>query len=228
MEIPARPQMRDPVSGTPPASIAIAVLAAGRSTRMAGTNKLLATFDGVPLLRRSVMAAVEAGGNPVTVVLGHMAGQCRAVLKGLDVVVLHNAAYAEGLSSSLQYVVRQLPSATGGVMIMLADMPALSAGHLRQMMQAFRDSGGQSVIRAVCQGRRGNPVILPRALFHEVYTLRGDVGARHLVEREDIAVIDVELGEAAILDVDTPGSLRAAGGVPADPAHGHFTGPAKS
>lgn len=218
MEIPARPQLRDPFPEKAPARVAIAVLAAGRSTRMTGANKLLATFDGVPLLRRSAIAAIEAGGSPVIAVLGHMAEQCQDVLKGLDVTIARNADYASGLASSLQCAIRHLPSMTEGAMIMLADMPALSADHLRRLVREFQDAGGQSVVRATFQAKRGNPVILPRILFDEVFTLAGDVGARHLIEREDVPVIDVELGEAAALDVDTRTALHAIGGVLADPA----------
>lgn len=97
-------------------------------------------------------------------------------------------------------------------MIMLADMPALSSANLQSMIRQFQSAGGQSVVRATYEGKRGNPVILPRFLFEEVFTLAGDVGARHLVERGDIPVIDVELGEAAAIDVDTPDMLSRAGG----------------
>lgn len=218
MDIPARPQLRDPQPATTCAGIAIAVLAAGQSTRMPGTNKLLATFDGVPLIRRSVIAAIEAGGSPVITVLGYMVEQSRDALKGLDIVIADNADYASGLASSLQCAIRHVPDTAGGAMITLADMPALSAVHLQLLMREFQDSGGQAVVRATFEGRRGNPVILPRALFDDVFTLAGDVGARHLVERQNVPVIDVELGEAAVLDVDTLNALHATGGIVADPS----------
>lgn len=198
------------------AKVAIAVLAAGQSTRMTGANKLLATFDGVPLIRRSVIAAIEAGGSPVIAVIGYMAEQSQDALKGLDIVITYNPDYASGLASSLQCAIHHVPATAAGAMIALADMPALSAEHLRRLVREFLNAGGQAVVRATFKGKRGNPVILPRALFDEVFTLAGDVGARHLVERQDVPVIDVELGEAAILDVDTLSALYATGGIVAD------------
>ena len=66
-------------------------------------------------------------------------------------------------------------------------------------------------MRATAFGRRGNPVILPRALFGAVRLLEGDTGARQIVEAAD--AVDVELGEGALLDVDTPEALAAAGGL---------------
>ena len=63
-------------------------------------------------------------------------------------------------------------------------------------------------MRATHDGKRGNPVILPRALFPAVAKLEGDTGARHLVEAEGNPVIDVEIGEGAGVDVDTPEAMR--------------------
>ncbi|HLP71184.1 MAG TPA: 4-diphosphocytidyl-2C-methyl-D-erythritol kinase, partial [Rhizobium sp.] len=54
---------------------------------------------------------------------------------------------------------------------------------------------------------------LPRSTFEAVQALEGDVGARSIVEGSGLAVIDVELGEAAHLDVDTPEAVLAAGGL---------------
>lgn len=216
MEIATRPQPRDPRPPVPRANVAIAVLAAGQSTRMNGTNKLLATFDNVPLLRRSALLAIEADGHPVIAVLGHMAEQCSAALDGLNVVIALNKDYASGLASSLQTAIRHVPSSADGVMMLLADMPALSASDLKSMITRFQHAGGQSVVRATYEGKRGNPVLLPRLLFDEVFSLAGDVGARHLIERGDIPVIDVELGEAAAIDVDTPDMLNRAGGTIAE------------
>lgn len=216
-EIPTRPQLRDERPNAAHDQIAIAVLAAGQSTRMAGANKLLATFDGVPLIRRSAVTAIDAGGNPVVAVLGHMAEQCSAALSGLDIIIANNVDYASGLASSLQCAIRHLPPSTEAVMVLLADMPALSAAHLRQLIEGFQQAGAGTVVRATYEGKRGNPVILPRVLFDEVFTIAGDVGARHLIERGDVPVIDVELGQAAALDVDTPDGLHQAGGTLAPP-----------
>jgi molybdenum cofactor cytidylyltransferase len=81
------------------------------------------------------------------------------------------------------------------------------------LLAAFRGAGGNAIVRAVSRGKRGNPVILPRAVYGEVMRLRGDVGARHIIEGSGIPIIDVDIGEAAHLDVDTPEAVVAAGGV---------------
>ena len=65
---------------------------------------------------------------------------------------------------------------------MLGDMPDVTAADLDRLIAAFAKSGGTAIVRATHDGRRGNPVILPRALFPAVAQLEGDTGARHLVE----------------------------------------------
>ncbi|MGH6762871.1 MAG: NTP transferase domain-containing protein [Phyllobacterium sp.] len=213
MEIPTRPQPRDATRGAKPVSVAIALLAAGKSSRMGGSNKLLARFEDQPLIRRSAERAIAAGGNPVIAVLGHMADQMEKALDGLSVMQVRNAAYATGISSSIKVALQHVPLAAGGLMVHLADMPALGSHDLKQLIETFERTGGRSIVRATFGGKRGNPVIFPRGLFSEIERLTGDVGARHLIETGDTPVVDVELGAAAAIDVDTPETMRAAGGL---------------
>ncbi len=92
-------------------------------------------------------------------------------------------------------------------------MPAVSSADLDRLIAAFRKARGQAIVRATHDGKRGNPVLLPRALFGKVAELEGDTGARHLVEAGLMPVVDVEIGEGAAIDVDTRDALESAGGV---------------
>ena len=100
-----------------------------------------------------------------------------------------------------------------GVLVMLADMPGVSAADLVKLISAFRAQAGRPIVRAVADGKRGNPVILPRATFEALRSLEGDIGARPIIESAGLPVTDVEIGLAARLDVDTPEAVIAAGGV---------------
>jgi molybdenum cofactor cytidylyltransferase len=81
--------------------IAGIILAGGRSTRYGHRNKLLEALDGVPLVVRAVRAAQASRARPVIVVTGHEATAVSAALAGLDVRIVHNPDFAEGLSTSL-------------------------------------------------------------------------------------------------------------------------------
>jgi molybdenum cofactor cytidylyltransferase len=213
MEIPTRPQPRETMTAARAPRVDIVVLAAGRSTRMGGANKLMALFEGRPLVRRVVEQALASRAGEVVVVTGHQEDRISDALSELGVRRLHNAGYASGLAGSLKTGVRGLSAEADGALVMLGDMPAISAPDLDRLIDAFASAGGRAIARATVSGKRGNPVILPRALFSEIMKLEGDTGARHIVEVGGYPVIDVEIGAAAEVDVDTPEAMRAAGGV---------------
>lgn len=212
MEIASRPYPREKAESAAGPVDAI-VLAAGRSSRMGGPNKLLATFDGMPLIRRVVEATMAGGARKTVVVTGHQAQRVEAALVGTGVDFVHNGDFAAGLSTSIKAGLAALDEAAAGALVVLGDMPGVGAGDLRRMVKAFRGSEGRSIVRATHAGKRGNPVLLPRRLFAEIARLEGDAGARHLVENDALPVIDVELGSAATMDVDTPKAMEEAGGV---------------
>lgn len=211
MEIVTRPQPREASLRAAQGKPHVLVLAAGRSSRMGGPNKLMAEFDGRPLVRRTVERALQAAPGRVTVVVGHQSKRVRAALEGLPVRIVENGDFATGLSSSLKAGIRTVADASGAL-VMLADMPAVEPGDIEKLIAAFEASGGRAIVRATHGGKRGNPVILPRTLFSNVETLQGDTGARALVEASDAEVVDVEIGAHASLDVDTPEAMRLAGG----------------
>jgi molybdenum cofactor cytidylyltransferase len=214
MEIPLRPLPREKATEEPHRpTVGVAVLAAGRASRMGGEkHKLLAEFSGEPLVRRSVAVAVSAGAEKVAVITGHRAGEVEAALSGLDVQIVRNAEFASGMASSIRAGVAALQD-MDGIVIALADMPGVAVGDLAKLIEAFRAENGNAIVRAVSAGKRGNPVILPKTLYPALARLEGDVGARHIIEKSGLPVIDVEIGEAAHLDVDTIEAIEAAGGV---------------
>ncbi|CAN7305605.1 NTP transferase domain-containing protein [Rhizobium sp. LjRoot258] len=217
MEIQARPSLREPEARLAPAdNVVTVVLAAGKASRMGegGPHKLLAEFDGVPLVRRSVMTAIGSRSSSVVVVTGHRKNDIEAALSGLNAMTVYNPDYASGMASSLStgFSVEQARDADG-ILVVLADMPGVSSGDLDRLIAAFRRSNGQSIIRAVSRGKRGNPVVMPKSLFDEVMRLEGDVGARHIIETSGVPVVDIDIGDSAHLDVDTREAVIAAGGV---------------
>ncbi|RWB67505.1 MAG: 4-diphosphocytidyl-2C-methyl-D-erythritol kinase [Mesorhizobium sp.] len=215
MEIPTRPQPREPAPQPARSALKvdIVLLAAGRSSRMGGPNKLLALFDGEPLVRRTASRALGSKAASTIVVTGHQRERVRSALADLNVKLADNPDFADGLASSLKAGIAKVAPDSAGAMIVLGDMPGVSSKDLDSLIDAFRRSGGHAVVRASHQGKRGNPVLLPRSLFAAVAQLEGDTGARHLVEAEGLDVIDVEIGQGASVDIDTREALEGAGGV---------------
>jgi molybdenum cofactor cytidylyltransferase len=139
----------------------------------------------------------------------------REALKGQNARFADNPDFASGLAGSLKTGIRALPAEAEAAMVVLGDMPGLTSADFDALITAFARSSGRAIVRATHAGKRGNPVVLPRSVFPAIEALEGDVGARHLVETSGMEVIDVELGEGASIDVDTPDALALAGGVAA-------------
>ena len=212
-EIASRPQPRqqtEHAAVASPTRVNAVVLAAGSSRRMAGPNKLLATFDGVSLIRRSVSAAIGSAAARVIVVVGNDSADVCQALTGIDVEIVRNQRAADGISSSVQAGFERAEIGADGVLIMVADQPFLGAADLNRLIAAFEP--GIAVV-AEAEGVRGNPAILPVSLRPAVARLHGDVGARRLLDQPGIDVRTVSLNPRALVDVDTPDALRQAGGV---------------
>ncbi len=211
MEIVSRPQPRERID-TAREKVAAIILAAGQSRRMGGPNKLLARFDGETLIRRMAEAALASQAGPVFVVTGHRAEEIAVALEGLDLRLVHNPGYANGLATSLRSGVLALPDDAAGALVILADMPGVTGAVLDRLIDAFRSRTGPAIILPTIEGKRGNPVLWSREFFPELISVTGDIGARHIRARHEEAVERVEIGAAAGLDVDTPAALAEAGG----------------
>jgi molybdenum cofactor cytidylyltransferase len=210
MDVVTRPQPREPAAAEGP--VAAVILAAGRSRRMRGPNKLLATFDGKPLVRRVAEAALASRARPVIVVTGHMRDEVEQALTALEVRFVHNPDFAEGLSASLGAGIAAVPDGCAGALVTLADMPGITAAVLDALIESFDPGEGRAIVVPTAAGKRGNPVLWSRIFFPELMRVTGDTGARHLIEAHADAVHRLELGDAIAIDVDTPETLAAAGG----------------
>jgi len=218
-EIASRPQPRDDSDGEDAGPqqaprVAVVVLAAGRSTRMGGPNKMLADANGQPLVVHAVKAALASQAVEVVVVLGHMADQVKAAVTGavsaerLRFVV--NPDFAEGLSTSVRSGIGALGKTIDAAIVQLGDMPGVTSGLLDKLMAAFSPVEGRSICVPTVGGKRGNPVLWNRRFFPEMTKVAGDTGAKHLIGEHADLVCEVEMsGEAAVTDIDTPEALAA-------------------
>jgi molybdenum cofactor cytidylyltransferase len=209
MEIVTRPQPRErePEHGRRVAAI---VLAAGRSTRMGGPNKLLAALGGRPLVRIAVEEALASCARPVIVVTGHQREEVEAALADLPVHFVHNSDFADGLSTSLKVGIAAMPDDVDGAVVCLGDMPQVGAALIDRLAAAFDPDHGALIVVPTSDGKRGNPVLWARRFFPDLAAIEGDVGARHLLAGFRDAMVEVPVQDnAALVDVDTPEALSA-------------------
>ena len=189
--------------------VAAIVLAAGRSSRMSPRNKLLELVDGTPVIAHVVDTALRSGADAVIVVTGFEPSRLEEAVRGLNVTIVHNAFYEQGLSATLAIGLEALPSNIDGALILLGDMPKIKSKDLRALIAAFAARDGQGICVPVRHGKRGNPVLWGACYFAEMMALSGDVGAKQLLARHAEKVLEVPVSSDGIfVDVDTTADIE--------------------
>jgi molybdenum cofactor cytidylyltransferase len=184
----------------------VLVLAAGASSRL-GQPKQLVKLGGRPALHIVVSNAVSLAGHAVTVVVGAHVREMTHLLAHSPASVIVNRHWEEGLASSLRFGVAALPPACAAVLVLLGDQVAVTVDDLKRLASAWR--GEESMIAAsVYDQHLGVPAIFPRLCFSELADLRGDNGARAVLERNSYRLVRVPMANAAV-DLDTPADLAA-------------------
>ncbi len=182
----------------------VLVLAAGASTRL-GQPKQLVRIGGRPALHVVVSQAVALAGHAVTVVLGAQARDLTRLLTHSPASIIVNREWEQGMASSIRCGVAALPPGCDAVLVLLGDQVAVTAEDLRRLAGSWR--GQEGVIAAsVYRHTIGVPAIFPRWCFSELSQLRGDIGARQVLQRHAHRLAHVPMPSAAI-DLDTPGDL---------------------
>ena len=183
-------------------AVAGVVLAAGSSTRM-GRNKLFFELDGETLLRRVVRRAIDAGLDPVLVVVGHEGERARTELSGLSCTPVDNPDHAKGINRSLRTGISQVPESARAAVVMLADMPFVTSRMVAALVARYRESTAPLVISAYGDVN-APPMLYDRALFPELQRMEGEGCGRQVVRRHRDEAIAVSWPEAALQDIDVP------------------------
>lgn len=187
-------------------SLVAVVLAAGASRRM-GADKLWLPIEGKPIVVRVLDAVADATLDDWRVVVRDPAPFAGHV--GEERLLVHPDP-DQGMGSSLAigaaWAAQNHPEA--GLMVVLADMPWLTAGDLDILVAAFGFAEGKDIVAPVTDGKRGHPVLFPADLVPELAVLTGDRGARDVIERNAVRVSEVRTPiEAFLRDVDEPADL---------------------
>jgi molybdenum cofactor cytidylyltransferase len=185
-------------------AVAGVVLAAGASIRM-GENKLLFDLEGESVVRRAVRVAAAAGLDPVIAVLGHEAERVRRELDGLTPAchIVENADYALGINSSLKTGIAALPASAAAAVVMLADMPFVTAEMIATLVARFRTTTAPLVISDY-DGVNAPPMLYDRVLFPELQTMEGEGCGKVVVRRHRGEAVVVTWPVAALSDLDVP------------------------
>ena len=227
--------------------IAAIVLAAGASVRM-GRNKLLLDLGGETVVRRAARTALEAGLSPVVVVTGHEREAVEAELHGIGCGTVYNMNHATGQHTSVGAGIAALGDGSGGAgegdgrgecaasdgghpdgecaaaMVMLADMPFVTADMLRAIAHRYRETGAALVVSRYGADTIAPPMLYDRRLFGELTGMDRRCG-REVARRHRAEAVELAWPAEALRDLDSPedyerARLELGGAAQGSAAHG--------
>src|SRR5438132_3795000 len=155
------------------------ILAAGRSSRMPGSQKLLLDIDGVPMVRHVLEAASEGGCHQTVVVYAE--DDVKRAINGRTEVGFNPQAQS-GMASSIQVGLRAMRQEIEAAMILLGDQPLVGSRAVATLLRAWRREGSRPAVAAAGAEGWAPPVILSRELGGDLFALTGDAGARQVLQ----------------------------------------------
>jgi len=155
------------------------LLAAGSGSRMGHRPKSLLELDGVPLIRRQLIALSGAGVDEVVVVLGHYAERIEAAVKEFPVSLVRNPDPDAGQISSLRRGLQALSPKLDAVLVALADQPLINSQDINDLIGAYKKRPTETqVVQPTVDGLPGNPVMFSNEVREQILASAANVGCR--------------------------------------------------
>ena len=172
-----------------------------------GRNKLLLDLGGETVIRRAVRAAVDGGLDPVVVVLGHEAERVRAELSGVLFRPVLNPDHARGVGTSLQVGVTEVLTSAAALVVILADMPFVTASMIATVVERYRSTAAPVVVSRYGE-TEAPPTLFDRSLFAELLSIAGERCARQVARRHEHEASVVAWPAEALRDLDVAGDYQ--------------------
>lgn len=181
------------------------ILAAGAADRF-GALKQLAEYQDQSLVMRALLLADEVTDSRTVLVVGAGWQQVVKACGSACPFIVRNEHFESGMASSIACGVRAVMPVADSVLILLADQPLITAGHLLALQDAWLGSP-ESIVATEFDDVTGAPAIFPSSFFDALSGIGGDRGARSIIKNSDEVVIRIPFADAAI-DIDTPSDLE--------------------
>ena len=189
--------------------IGAVLLAAGQARRMGGLPKPLIRLQGVPLVRRVLVALSGAGVDEVVVVTGHARAAIEKQVRSFPVTVVHNAEHANGQSGSVRRGLEALSGPFDAVFVVPADLPLLAADDLTELIGAFKKRPQGHVVVPMVGAYRGNPILLDAEALAEILASGKNLACRHFIDNNPEYVhVHQTSNTRFVTDLDTPADVN--------------------
>ena len=176
--------------------ISAILLAAGQSQRMSDENKLIRNFNGSALIKHSVKNILDSCVDELIIVLGYEHKIIEKLInKDKKIKIVFNKNFNSGMASSIKTGIKYLSDKTESFFICLGDMPMINKKIYNKLIEC-KDL--KEIIVPTLNGNRGNPVLFSRSMKEKIVTIKGDVGAKKIIEMNEDKVFALEINDDCI------------------------------
>lgn len=188
------------------------LLAAGESKRMKGENKLLKKIDGVAILNYAVKNILGSTIDEIIIVLGHEKEIVENIIpKNKKIKLVYNKNYKSGIASSIQTGLNFISTKSKAFFVCLGDMPNVNQNIYNKLIKTknkynkkLKSNLRKEIVIPTYNNQEGNPVLFSIFMKKKIMEIKGDAGAKKIIELSREKVLNVPLkSDGIILDFDT-------------------------
>ena len=185
--------------------LSVLIPAAGASIRL-GQAKQLVRYKAVSLIQNAVNIAQSISPGEIIVVTGANAEAVKTAVQQTTVRWAHNPRWSDGMGSSIAAGAAMLSQRSRAVMILLCDQWRIQTSDLKMLAEVWQASP-ERIVCAYARDKNMPPVIFPASFFSQLKMLKGDSGARHILENYARMLTPVPTENAA-WDLDLESQLE--------------------
>ena len=176
--------------------ISAILLAAGQSKRMGGENKLTKKIQGIPLIKHSVKNILASSVDELIIVLGYQKEIIKKLMdKNEKIKFVFNKDFESGMASSIKTGLDNLSEKTEAFFICLGDMPMVNHDIYNQLIKS---KDNKEIIVPTYKGQQRNPVLFDKSMKEKVLDIKGDIGAKKILELNKNKILNLEINDQSI------------------------------
>ena len=179
--------------------ISAILLAAGKSKRLKGENKLIKNFKGKPLINHILSSLIKSKVNTIFIVVGYQNQKIKKIAyKNKKITFVTNLNYKKGISSSINSGLKRISKKNIGFLITHGDMPLISKTILNTLCSALKNKD-KEIFVPVYKKKLGNPLAFKYSMIKSLKKIKGDKGAKKLIRSNKSKVQLVKMKSKSIL-----------------------------
>ena len=177
--------------------ISAILLAAGESKRMKGENKLTKIIKGKPLIKHTIKNILDSNVDELIIIIGHESKKIKNIIDNNEKIkFIFNKDYKSGMASSIKIGLSNLSNKTECFLICLSDMPMISKEIYNELI---KNSKKNKIVVPTYKNQQGNPVLFSILMKNKNMGIKGDLGAKEILEKNKEFVFCFETNNQSIL-----------------------------